>query len=204
MHVFCLLRNLHLISKKEKTGIWPDQTQGLNSTQKLPGKIDFFPHCAAVINSNSDTLTDWGKLLILHALDAMYTPPSFCHTGKFSVPRRLRQKMRLLYLNDYGNAEHAAGPLQDKGFLLCSLLAVLQSAIVLFCLTMGMSFKRHFSFFPPPPVSFQAPLFTPSAPCSSPHEGLRVCQSSRCTGPDIKWIFCIQRRAGVIGHGQSA
>lgn len=85
--------------------------RGLNSRQKLPGKIDFFPHCAAVINPNSDTLADWGKLLILHALDAVYTPPSFCHTGKFSVPRRLRQKMRLLYLNDYGNGEHAAGPL---------------------------------------------------------------------------------------------
>lgn len=25
------------------------------------------------------------------------------------MPPRLRQKMRLLYLNDYGNGEHAAG-----------------------------------------------------------------------------------------------
>lgn len=73
--------------------------------------------------------------------------------------------MRLLYLNDYGNGEHAAGPLQDKGFLLCSLLAVLQSAIVLLRLTMGMSFKRHFFFFlsfSPPLASFYAPLFPPS------------------------------------------
>lgn len=64
-------------------------------------------HCESKTQTASQI---WGlKLLILHALDAARTPPSFCHTGKFSVPRRLRQKMRLLYLNDYGNGEHAAG-----------------------------------------------------------------------------------------------
>lgn len=55
--------------------------------------------------------TDWEKSLIQHALDAVHTPLSSNHTGKFSMPPRLRQKMRLLYLNDYGNGEHAAGPL---------------------------------------------------------------------------------------------
>lgn len=82
------------------------------------------------------------------------------------------------------------GPLQDEGFLLCSLLAVLQSAIVLLRLTMGMSFKRHFSFFlsPPPPRFFLGPSVhsISSVQQSSRGPSLRVCQPPRRTGPDVK------------------
>lgn len=131
--------------------MWPRLKQ-IVVRQVYPVKL--IPTKPAAITSNSDTITDWGKSLILHVLDAVHTPPSFFHTGKFSMSPRLRQKMRLLYLNDYGNGKHAVGPLQYKGFLLRSLLAVLQSAIVLLRLTMGMSFKRHFSFFHPTPLCF--------------------------------------------------
>lgn len=43
------------------------------------------------------------------ASDAMDAPPFSQCAGKFSMPPWLRQKMRLLYLNDYGNGKHAAG-----------------------------------------------------------------------------------------------
>lgn len=74
-------------------------------------KLMFFAVWHRYNATNSDTHTDWEKSLILHALDVVHTPPSSRHTGKFSMPPRLMQKMRLLYLNDYGNGKHAAGPL---------------------------------------------------------------------------------------------
>lgn len=87
-------------------------------TMKIRPKLDnsiadkngysFFCKGAANTTPQTQTHTDWGKSLIL---DAMHTPPFSLHTGKFSMPPRLRQKMRLLYLNDYGNGKHAAGPL---------------------------------------------------------------------------------------------
>lgn len=124
-----LFRSLHsqilagesqvIITTRMTQEIWPpnwkmkqgsdikDSTVAKNYSVKLV----FFVVCLHYNATNSDTHTDWGKSLILHALDVVHTPPSSCHTGKFSMPPRLRQKMRLLYLNDYGNGEHAAGPL---------------------------------------------------------------------------------------------
>ncbi|KAI9524956.1 hypothetical protein NQZ68_014492 [Dissostichus eleginoides] len=54
------------------------------------------PLCHHRNPTNSDSHTDSEKSVILHALDAMLSPPSSPHTGKFSMPPRLRQKMRLL------------------------------------------------------------------------------------------------------------
>lgn len=91
---------------------------GLDFKDSIVGKtvkMDFcsVPQLQPCKLRHTHTHTDWEKSLILHALDAVHTPPSSSshHTGKFSMPPRLRQKMRLLYLNDYGNGEHAAGPL---------------------------------------------------------------------------------------------
>lgn len=72
---------------------------------------------------------------------------------------------------------------------------------------MGMSFKRHFSFFLFPPSVLLMPLFSPRQPrVPVPRRASIwecVCQPSHPTSPDIRWIFCIQRRSRVIGHAQS-
>lgn len=64
-----------------------------------------------------------------------------------------------------------------------------------------------FSHSPPPSLLFM-PLCSPrqavyQSPGGPVPEHVYARQPSQPTGPDIRWIFFIQRRTRVIGHGQS-